>query len=148
MFFWRVCWMILTNYSGFGSRFNMKKKMLCGRNLTVLTGHFENYLVLRYRRMWIINLWRWLVSKIRWRFGKGFFAGCSDTMHYLSGWMGMCWKEDAMWRRVVWGVSEDWLWVNHLELWGMTTAHIVFCEVGRLICFILFFLEVICNSLQ
>lgn len=39
----------------------------------------------------------------------------------------------------VWGVSEGWLWVSHRELWGMTTAHVVLCEVGRLIYFILFY---------
>lgn len=55
-----------------------RKKMLSGRHLTVLTDHFENYLVLRYKRVWIVNLWRWHVSKRRWRFGKGFFPGCSD----------------------------------------------------------------------
>lgn len=48
----------------------------------------------------------------------------------------------------VWGVSEGWLWVSHRELWGMTTAHVVLCEVGRLIYFILFFLEVIYDSLH
>lgn len=41
----------------------------------------------------------------------------------------------------VWGVSEGWLW-------GMTTAHVVLCEEGRLIYFILFFLEVIYDSLH
>lgn len=31
------------------------EKMLSGRHLAVLTEHFENYLVLRYKRVWIIT---------------------------------------------------------------------------------------------
>lgn len=49
--------MILTNYSGFGSGFNMEKNVKW-KNLTVLIEHLDNYLVLRYKRVWIIHLWR------------------------------------------------------------------------------------------
>lgn len=33
------------------------KKMLSGRRLTVKTNNFEDYLVFRYKRLWIMSLW-------------------------------------------------------------------------------------------
>lgn len=76
--------MILTNYSGFGSGFNMEK-MLSGRHLTVLTEHFENSLVLRYKGVWIIICGDDLSLKEGGGLEGDFFPGCSDTKHHLPG---------------------------------------------------------------